>query len=238
MTDTNVSEPSADLTVEGTSVPNTNDWQKIASAYQSNSDKYVNLTDRFGTDPNTQLEQMQVFKDQLQDDFEGTIDTLREQAGIKKQPTQPTVSQEGNEGINPFEFDKPGSYSANWLESQVEKRTKDIVEKSLQQERDMAKMAEMQGILAEKGITNELKQRQIIKEFYNPPQNFGGFVDGKLAKTQPAPPGALDQVKYNQATPQTAGILEGVSEPLITDEAAEVNEVMELANRKSNAQKF
>ena len=206
----------SDKTIEGTETPpvDNNDYKKMAANAQSGNDKLVAMKIRFGENIDEQLERLHTFTAQLEDDPEGTIAALTEQAGIKTKPIQNQASQD-SEILNPYDFDKPDSYSGQRLAKLVDKRAGEIVDARLERADKMRELRTLQTKLTQKGITDEIKQRQLIKEFYNPNMDFDGFLNSKLS---PQHPGVMEQVDHNQSIQQTAAVLASGGEPIITDD--------------------
>lgn len=198
----------------GEPVVDNNDYKKMAANAQSGNDKLVAMKARFGENIDEQLERLHTFTAQLEDDPEGTIAALKEQAGIKPKPIQNQASQE-SEILNPYDFDKPDSYSGKKIADMVDRRAGEIVDARLERADKMRELRILQSKLTQKGITDEIKQRQLIKEFYNPKMDFDGFLNGKLSPQQP---GAMQQVEHNQSIQPTAAGLASGGEPIITDE--------------------
>lgn len=215
MTDNVSSDPKPTEGVVASTVDN-NDYKAMAANAQSGNDKYVALKTRFGENIDEQLERLHTFTAQLEDDPEGTIAVLTEQAGIKPKPIQNQASQE-SEILNPYDFDKPDSYSGQKLAQLVDKRAGEIIDARLERADKMRELRGMQNVLAQKGITDEVKQRQLIKKFYNPTMDFGGFLDGELSQ-RPLQPGVMQQVEHNQSIQPTAAVLTSGGEPIITDD--------------------
>ncbi len=215
MTDKVSSEQKPTEGVEASTV-DTNDYKTMAANAQSGNDKYVALKTRFGENINDQLERLHTFVSQLEDDPEGTIADLSKEHGIKPKPIQNQASQE-SEILNPYDFDKPDSYSGKKLAHMVDKRAGEIVDARLERADKMRELRGMQNVLSQKGITDEIKQRQLIKEYYNPKMDFSGFLDGKLSQVV-GQQGAIQQVEHNQSIQPTAAVLTSGGEPIITDD--------------------
>ncbi len=197
-------------------VEDTNDWKSMAQNAQSRADRYTSLVNRFGDNPEQALEKVQIFADNLDADFEGTVDVLRDQRGIKK--PEPTSASTGVDGKNPFDFDKPGTESAQWLDKKIEARANEIVKNSLAQEKQAVEVDKMQGVLAQKGITNIDEQKSWIRKFYNPNRDFGLFVDSEMSRNKGRKPTSIDQVEHSNRNPKSAGLLQTEGEAVITDD--------------------